>query len=152
MLHYRSASGSGELAMKPTALIVAFVRAMRRRCAFTLAIPFVLFALAACSSSAPVAGAAPDAKVQESLAFLVDGKTRKEEVLSRLGIPTGAFENERILTYWITFLNKTELITVGSVSRTVGYGGGKLPDLYQLILVFDMQDVLEKHKLMTPTT
>lgn len=35
----------------------------------------------------------------EWLAFLVDGKTTREEVLLRLGTPSAHFEGERILTY-----------------------------------------------------
>ena len=35
----------------------------------------------------------------EWLAFLVDGKTTREEVLLRLGTPSAHFEGERVLTY-----------------------------------------------------
>ena len=37
--------------------------------------------------------------VSERLPFIRDGKTSKEEVLSRLGEPDSRYEGERILTY-----------------------------------------------------
>ncbi len=54
--------------------------------------------LAGCTP--PLLRQAHPAELQaEWLAFLVDGKTTREEVLLRLGTPSAHFEGERIITY-----------------------------------------------------
>ncbi len=89
----------------------------------------VSLGLAACAAAQ---GADWRAK-QNWSSFLEDGNTRKEEVLSRLGVPSGVFEDGRILIYRVL----------------VDAAPWRLKrDDPQLILVFDEKQVLERHKLL----
>ena len=47
-----------------------------------------------------------DATLQQQLALLEDGKTTKEDILLKFGIPSSQFEGERILTYRLRFNQK----------------------------------------------
>lgn len=108
---------------------------------------------------------------QTLLSFLEDGKTTKEEVLLRLGIPSAQFEGERILTYRLRFeyySEGDETKDTGGVVRKVrkemvviareidpndprlSQWGGERPtiDYLNLILVFDEHHVLQRHSLL----
>lgn len=63
---------------------------------FAALLALAVFLSGGCAQSAPIPGARPDL-----LDFLRDGQTRREEVLTTLGEPSGSFENERILTWRI---------------------------------------------------
>ena len=85
-----------------------------------LGVTFVL--VAGCSSSLRAVDLDTEENRRE-FGFLVDGKTSKEETLSRLGRPYSEFEQSRILTY--------------------------LPNSrYELVLVFDEHNVLKRHSLL----
>jgi hypothetical protein len=83
------------------------------------------------------------------LPYLEDGRTTKEEVLLKLGIPSAQFEGERILTYRLALNDETGFMTVPreldpedrDVSRWVNAQ-------YSLVLVFDAQRVLQRHSLL----
>jgi len=85
------------------------------------------------------------------LEFLADGKTSKEEVLMKLGQPSGKFESEKILTYRLGFDSHSRGYYV--VERAPGMGheptwAAWMNTKYSLVLVFDNKDVLRKHSLV----
>ena len=101
----------------------------------------VSLGLAACAAAE---GADWRAK-QNWSSFLEDGNTRKEEVLSRLGVPSGVFEDGRILTYRVLVDRERGLIALSHSENPPLRLGRDAP---QLILVFDEKQVLERHKLL----
>jgi hypothetical protein len=88
---------------------------------------------------------------QESkwIAFLEDGKTTREDVLLRLGLPSGQFEGQRILTYRMMLSEKEGLVVV---SRELSSSDPRLIQWakaeYSLVLVFDGRHVLQRHSLL----
>ncbi len=100
----------------------------------------VSLGLAACAA----AGGADWRAKQNWSSFLEDGNTRKEEVLSRLGVPSGVFEDGRILTYRVLVDRERGLIALSHSENPPL----RLRDVPQLILVFDEKQVLERHKLL----
>lgn len=96
--------------------------------------------LVGCAASRPdrdVAGAGA------LLSYLEDGKTSGEEVLLKLGEPSGRFEKDRILTYRMAEDEKGNFI----VAAPQGIGGWEKAS-YSLVLVFDDRRVLRIHKLV----
>lgn len=86
----------------------------------------------------PIPGASPNL-----LAFLNPGHTTRQEVVLKFGQPSGAFEQERILTYRLGedpqqgyFLVTPKSLMPWSQVR------------HSLVLVFDAQGVLEKQSLV----
>jgi len=72
---------------------------------------------------------------QKWLPFLEDGKTTKEEVESKLGVPFYEYKDGRIWAH-------TMLITEeGSLERNAS-------GHYHLVLVFDENNILRKHSLL----
>jgi len=69
--------------------------------------------------------------------FVVDGRTTKREVVMALGLPSGQFEGERILTYRLTPDRK-------AVGREIGWDEAP----YSLVLMFDDGHVLVRHRLV----
>lgn len=86
---------------------------------------------------------------QKWLAYLKDGKTTKEEVLLRLGLPAAQFEGERILTYRL-MLTDAEGVVV--VARELDLGDPRVSHWvrgqYSLVLVFDAKHLLQHHALL----
>jgi len=82
------------------------------------------------------------------LNFLTDGKTKKEEILTTLGQPSGRFESQKILTYRLGFVPKNNGYYV--VEREITPSGWPMWTLsqYSLVLVFDDVGVLQKHSLV----
>ena len=75
------------------------------------------------------------------LDFLEDGQTTKVAVVLKLGQPSGSFEKEKIITYKIgSDDNKGYYL----IDRPTGWGGIK----YSLVLIFDDNNVLQKHSLV----
>ena len=93
-----------------------------------------------------------DTSVQQTqLPFLVVGKTRMEEVLLNLGIPSAQFQGDRILTYRMRLGGKRKkgFVVVAreftsAAPRTLEW---QLAE-YDLVLVFDNRHVLQKHSLI----
>ena len=87
---------------------------------------------------------------QKWLPFIKDGKTTKEEVLLKLGMPSAQFEGERILIYKMMFDEKegfkvaSRYISMAWDSRFSQWG---IPE-YHLVLVFDKRNVLQRHSLL----
>ena len=79
----------------------------------------------------------------DELDFLADGKTTRQQVLTKLGQPSGKFEAERILTYQLAAIPKSGAYYV--VERRTHPSGWPNPAKYSLVLVFDDHGVLQKH-------
>jgi len=91
-----------------------------------------------------------DATLQQQLALLEDGKTTKEDILLKFGIPSALFEGERILTYRLRFNqkeNRFEVISV-EVDRRDPRFREWLQTEYNLVLVFDEKHILQKHSML----
>jgi hypothetical protein len=85
------------------------------------------------------------------LDFLADGKTTKEEVLLKLGQPSGKFEGEKIFTYRLGFDTHSRGYYV--VQRAPAMGpeptwAAWINTKYSLVLVFGEQNVLRKYSLV----
>jgi outer membrane protein assembly factor BamE (lipoprotein component of BamABCDE complex) len=91
-----------------------------------------------------------DATLQQQLALLEDGKTTKEDILLKFGIPSSQFEGERILTYRLRFNQKENRFEV--VSREVDRRDPRFAEWmqteYNLVLVFDEKHILQKHSML----
>ncbi len=91
-----------------------------------------------------------DATMQQQLALLEDGKTTKEGILLKFGIPSSQFEGERILTYRLRFNQKENRFEV--ISREVDRKDPRFAEWiqteYNLVLVFDEKHILQKHSML----
>ena len=88
------------------------------------------------------------------LSFLNDGKTTKEEVMIKLGQPSGRFEGERILTYRLGFDPHNKGYYLVERPPNIGFGQSYSTwsnTKYSLVLVFDGQNVLREHSLVEVT-
>ena len=104
----------------------------------TINVLFLLvFFLAGCANKPPM----PDLKTveQNSLGFLVTGKTTREDVLLELGPAYRAYENERILTYALWYEANKGLVPIPHRMY--------LADKLYLVLVFDERGILKRRKL-----
>jgi hypothetical protein len=94
--------------------------------------------------------------VSARLPFIRDGKTSKEEVLSRLGEPDSRYEGERILTYVMCEDISLEGGLRLSQTRPTDKKGEALPGAVRcspahtnnLILVFGPDDLVERHSVV----
>jgi len=86
------------------------------------------------------------------LAFLQDRTTTREDILLTLGVPSGQFEGERILTYLVWLDAKTNTVRV--LPREYALDGtdprvyALSPAVASLVLVFDARNVLQRHALV----
>lgn len=128
-------------------------RLFHRRCSLFLALAM----LAGCAP--PLLRQAHPAELQaEWLAFLVDGKSTREEVLLRLGTPSARFEGERILTY--AFSRSPNGGWVREVRSRAGGTTMARADHFvpafrsyrvnNLVLVFTADGRLARHSLVVP--
>lgn len=91
---------------------------------------------------------------QKWLPFIENGKTTKEEIVLILGEPSGQFEGGRILTYTMSFSEKNGFRV--NYEKTFIYHGlwTQILELsvskaeYNLILVFNENNILSKHNLL----
>jgi len=91
-----------------------------------------------------------DSILQQQLALLEDGKTTKEDILIKFGIPSSQFEGERILTYRLRFNqkeNRFEVVSV-EVDRRDPRFREWLQTEYNLVLVFDEKHILQRHSML----
>lgn len=107
-----------------------------------LIIPLAVLWLVGCATAPPVRSRS------DLLDFLTEGKTKKEEVLTTLGQPSGRFESQKILTYRLGYEPKSNGYYV--VEREPTPSGWPMWTLTQcsLVLVFDDVGVLQKHSLV----
>jgi outer membrane protein assembly factor BamE (lipoprotein component of BamABCDE complex) len=91
-----------------------------------------------------------DSILQQQLALLEDGKTTKETILLKFGIPSSQFEGEKILTYRLRFHQKENRFEV--ISREVDRRDPRFAEWmqteYNLVLVFDEKHILQKHSML----
>ena len=91
-----------------------------------------------------------DSVLQQQLALLEDGKTTKQDILLKFGIPSCQFEGERILTYRLRFNQKENRFEV--ISREVDRRDPRFAEWmqteYNLVLVFDDKHILQKHSML----
>jgi len=85
------------------------------------------------------------------LPFIEDGKTRKEEVLLHLGVPSARFQGERVFSYRLRLDEKKQTRFV-VVAREFPAADPRLLVWvlaeYDLVLVFDDRQVLQRHSLI----
>ena len=88
-----------------------------------------------------------------ALSFVQDGTTTREQVLMKLGDPTGRYEAHRIFTYRIARVGDDDLRVVGRLGRDAAYAGHNWePADYSLVLVFGGDGgggILAKHSLVS---
>jgi hypothetical protein len=91
-----------------------------------------------------------DSMLQQQLAPLEDGKTTKQEILLKFGIPSAQFEGERIFTYRLRFNQEENRFEVAAREvdrrdpRFAQWGWTE----YNLVLVFDEKHILQKHSML----
>jgi hypothetical protein len=92
---------------------------------------------AGCATTVPGASA-------DLLTFLEEANTTREEVLLRLGQPSGSFEQERIFTYRIGEDSEQGRYVVSAKAMMPWQNVH-----YSLVLVFDEAGTLKKQRLVT---
>ena len=97
----------------------------------------VLLFLTGCAT--PIVGAKKDL-----IEFLRPGNTTREEVLTTLGQPSRAFEQEKILTYRLGHDEKQGYYIIDPKQQLMSWESVR----YSLVLVFDSNGVLRKHTLV----
>jgi len=77
------------------------------------------------------------------LQFIQDGITSKQDVISRLGKPIATYEGGRIFIYFIADRggNQLEVFYYENKTQYIKYQ-------FQLVLVFDPNNLLERHSLV----
>lgn len=89
----------------------------------------------------------PNAR-KDLLAFLEPGRTTREEVLLKLGQPSGSFEQEKILTYRIGQYGEEGYFIVSPKVFYPGQSASWQNVHFSLVIVFDGQGRLRKHELV----
>jgi hypothetical protein len=113
---------------------------------------FFFFSLLFVACAPTLQQVAPNEAKQKWLPFLENGKTTKEEVLLKLGIPSTQFQGERIFTYRLV-TDGTELMpapreVVATRLPTPGLMSGWSGSAYNLVVIFDERGVLQRHSLI----
>ena len=91
-----------------------------------------------------------DSLMQQQLTPLQDGKTTKQAILLRFGIPSAQFEGERIFTYRLRYSTEQNRFEVAAREvdrrdpRFAQWGWTE----YNLVLVFDEKHILQKHSML----
>lgn len=86
-----------------------------------------------------------------NLQFLINGTTTREDVLLKLGEPSGRFEGERILTYMLSIDSNKGLRVLPrqlAINRTDPRIYDLDPMVCSLVLVFQNDNLLEKSGLV----
>ena len=106
-------------------------------------------ALAAILISALLTGCVtpPNAR-KDLLAFFETGRTTREEVLLKLGQPSGSFEQDRILTYRIGQYGEEGYFIVSPKVVYTAQAANWQNVHFSLVIVFDEQGRLRKHELV----
>ncbi len=108
-----------------------------------------LLLLTWCGCATPTLQVVPQDIDTKWLAYLEEGKTTKEDVLLRLGLPAAQFEGERILTYRMMLSDEEGLVVV---SRELSSSDPRLSQWaraeYSLVLVFNERHILQRHSLL----
>lgn len=100
------------------------------------------FLLGGCATT-PLQGRA------DLLNFLVEGQTKRANVILTLGQPSARFESDKVLTYRLGYEPKNHGYYVVERERPTESGWPTwLRAKYSLVLVFDESGVLFKHSLV----
>ena len=86
-----------------------------------------------------------------SVAFIVPGKTTREDVLTHFGAPTKAFEGERIFTYRMTLSETVGLTTSPGYQYPNGTTTRRVHG-YHLVVIFDRDGKVARYRLLKPGT
>ena len=106
----------------------------------------VMILMVGCASETPPAKVAEIE--QRHLSFIRDGATSREQALLQLGIPTGTFEGERIMT-WRLVYNGEEILPLAARHATEDPRYTVwLGPAYNLVLVFDAQNLVQRHSFI----
>lgn len=89
----------------------------------------------------------PNART-DLLAFFETGKTTREEVLLRLGQPSGSFEQERIFTYRIGQYGEQGYFIISPKFVLPAQAASWQKVQFSLVIVFDKQGSFRKHELV----
>lgn len=91
-----------------------------------------------------------DSILHQQLSLLEDGKTTKQDILLKFGIPSAQFEGERIFTYRLRYNQSENRFEV--ISREVDRRDPRFAEWmqteYNLVLVFDDKHILLKHSML----
>jgi hypothetical protein len=107
-------------------------------------------ALLGCSAT-PKTEVVEEQEFQELMPFIRDGITERQEILNRLGEPESVYEDERIVVYWLEEYigGHFRPIPRRDLPRDEQAAGLAFElGLYNLVLVFDSNDWLERHSLV----
>jgi hypothetical protein len=106
----------------------------------------ILLLVSGCASQTPPAKVAEIE--QQHLSFVLDGSTTREQALLQLGIPSGQFEGERIMSWRLSYDGK-ELrpLAAARASEDPRYTVWTGPT-YNLVLVFDLRNLLQSHSFI----
>jgi hypothetical protein len=103
---------------------------------------FLSIALAACCAHHPRSVEIPTEP--PTLVFLQEDSTTRADVLTHLGLPSGRFLDDRILTYRLD----KHLEIIPDTLRTAAPLAPMSVERYSLVLVFDPAGVLRRHRLI----
>jgi hypothetical protein len=114
---------------------------------FAATLAVTLLAFCGCAATQPPIPP-PGQLERDHLDFIRDGATSREQVLLRLGIPSAQFEGARIMTYRL-FFNGTDLLPLPVEVSTEDprYRTWSQPT-YNLVLVFDGRNFIERHSFI----
>jgi hypothetical protein len=115
----------------------------KRRC--SVLVVFLISLAAGCAPGLHPTPATDTEIAQGPLAFLHDGSTTKEDVILTLGAPAAVFESEKILTYRFRHTREEGMRVLAKDSHPYETWDAVQ---YSLVLVFDAQQVLQKHNLV----
>ena len=114
---------------------------------FVVILTFGLFSLAGCES--PPKRQLYGLSAEERFGFLVDGETSREEILLRMGNPSASYEDGRLFTYQIVPTSdggwrvQPPGVDASMMRTWADYS-------CSLVLVFDENGLLARHKLVFP--
>ncbi len=82
--------------------------------------------------------------------FIRDGVTERQEIVTRLGEAFSTYEGDRIVTYWVQQERDDSFRVVPMRNLPSSDLGGITAEigLHNLVLVFDSNDVLERHSFV----
>jgi len=83
----------------------------------------------------------------QQLKFLETGKTTEQETIARMGIPSNRYEGGRVWIYSLREDTKHHFHLANDITESDKVVS-LAPGIYHLILVFDANQVLERHSLL----
>ena len=127
------------------------IRKINKNIVLVSVFPFIFMALLNVGCATPRIKPIDKMDFSDRLSFLINGVTTREEVLLKLGEPSGRFEGERILTYMLSIDNNKKLRVLPR-QLAINYYDPRLYALNSmvcsLVLVFKENNILEKSELI----